>query len=136
MTIQKGNALLANRAGKSSALLLDPSVSQGSALQQVLPRPRGRSSHRLNQNANVVSRPLAVLIRDINRALTAGGWRAIFTGASGTNDLAKLAHHLPYWQYLADDLVHGGPKAKLAILPQARREVARWQTLAHKYSSL
>ena len=34
MTIQKGNALLANRAGKSSALLLAPSVSQGSALHQ------------------------------------------------------------------------------------------------------
>ena len=41
MTIQKGNALLANRAGKSSALLLAPSVSQGSALHQVLSRLQG-----------------------------------------------------------------------------------------------
>ena len=41
MTIQKGNALLANRAGKSSAPLLAPSVSQGSALHQVLSRLQG-----------------------------------------------------------------------------------------------
>jgi len=131
MTTQKENALLGNRAGKSSALLLAPSVSQESALSQGFVRP-----HRLTQDVTFISRSLAALIRDVNRALTAGGWHAIFTGAPSTDDLAKMAHQLPYWQYLADELAHGGPEAKMAALPQARREVARWQTLSHKYSSL
>ena len=220
MTIQKGNALLGNRAGKSSALLLAPSVSQGSALHQVLSRLQGvkrsgtgyvalcpahndrhpslsidelsdgrvllhcwagcdtesivsaigltmsdlfpqsgrkPSRHRktkaerqeeaqrqveltlerrFNQVEDATNRDLLVLIRTVDRALTNGGWQTIFTDAPGTDNLAKFAPQLPYWQYLADELGYGGPEAKLAALPQARREVARWQTLSHKYSSL
>ena len=136
MNMERENALLANRACKPEDLLLAYSVLQDTTLNQVYSHPVGRSPHRLTQDVNLISRSLAALIRDVNRALTAGGWHAIFTDAPGTDNLAKFAPQLPYWQYLADELGYGGPEAKLAALPQARREVARWQTLSHKYSSL
>lgn len=219
MTIQKGNALLANRAGKSSAPLLAPSVSQGSALHQVLSRLQGvkrsgtgyvalcpahndrhpslsidelsdgrvllhcwagcdtesivsaigltmsdlfpqsgrkPSRHRktkaerqeeaqrqveltlerrFNQVEDATNRDLLVLIRTVDRALTNGGWQAIFTNAPGTDDLAKLAHQLDYWNYLAGELIHGDLETKLAVLPHARRGVTQWQSLAKNYSS-
>lgn len=136
MTIQKENALLANRACKTEDLLLAYSVLQDTTLSQTYSRSVGRSPHRLTQDVRLISHSLGALIRNVNRALTAGGWHAIFTDAPGMDDLAKMAPQLSYWQYLADELGHGAPEAKMAALPQARREVARWQTLSHKYSSL
>ncbi len=139
MNMERENALLANRACKPEdllLLLLAYSVLQDTTLNQVYSHPVGRSPHRLTQDVNLISRSLAALIRTVDRALTNGGWQTIFTDAPGTDNLAKFAPQLPYWQYLADELGYGGPEAKLAALPQARREVARWQTLSHKYSSL
>ena len=72
---------------------------------------------RFNQVEDATNRDLLVLIRTVGRALTNGGWQAIFTNAPGTDDLAKLAHQLDYWNYLAGELIHGDLETMLAVTP-------------------
>lgn len=109
------------RAAVAAFLGLDGPITPAARQAAARRRQEIAAEEAVRQAMRGAEAALASRYQAVNAALAAGGWERVMAGDPDADDLARLAHKLPFWEFVLDRCLAGD----FAPFEVAAGEVAR-----------